>query len=89
MTDSNVIQIATQALWLAAKLAGPILAVSLAVGLAVALFQALTQIQEASLSFVPKLLAIALVIALSGHWMIAQIEYFVATLFQQIPQLLG
>ncbi|MGH9103577.1 MAG: flagellar biosynthesis protein FliQ [Acidimicrobiales bacterium] len=89
MTDANVISLATQALVLAAKLAGPILLVSLLIGLAVAIFQSATQIQEASLSFVPKVAGIALVIVLAGHWMIGQITGFTDQLFAQVPRLLG
>lgn len=89
MTDSQVLTIATQTLVLAAKLAGPILAASLIVGLVVAIFQSASSVQEASLAFVPKLAAIALVILVAGNWMIGQLVGFTDGLFAQLPRLLG
>ena len=72
MTDNAVIHIAVQTMILAAKLAGPILVVSLAIGFAVSLLQSVTQIQEVTLSFVPKLIGVGLVILLTGNWMLGQ-----------------
>jgi flagellar biosynthetic protein FliQ len=62
MNDGPILQIAGQTLYLATKLAGPVLAGALAIGLLVALLQTLTQIQEATLSFLPKLAVIALIL---------------------------
>ena len=89
MTDSAVVSIAIQAIIITAKLAGPILIVSLAIGLGVSLLQSVTQIQEVTLSFVPKLVGVALVIVVSGHWMLAQIIAFTQQLFEMLPRLLG
>ncbi len=89
MSQSSVIQIAGQAIYLAFELAGPVLGAALAVGLLVSLFQTLTQIQEATLSFLPKLAAIALVLFVTGHWMIGQLITFTTTLYGEIPKLLG
>jgi len=71
------------------KLAGPALAASLIIGLLVSLFQTLTQLQEATLTFLPKLLAIAGVIYLTAHWMITQLTTFTVSLYGEIPKLLG
>ena len=88
MTDSSVIDIAVQSILLATKLAAPILGVSLAIGLFIGLIQSATQLQEQTLSFVPKLAGVALVLVISGHWMLAQIIGFTHGLFDMIPQLL-
>ena len=70
------VDLAREALWIALKISLPILAVGLAVGLVVSIFQAATQIQEASLSFLPKLLAIVLTLALLLPWILATlVEY--------------
>ncbi len=88
MNDSSVTEIAIQSIWLATKLAGPTLVVSLLIGLAVGMVQSATQIQEQTLAFVPKLAGIALVIVLSGNWMLAQIIDYTTNLFDMVPQLL-
>jgi flagellar biosynthetic protein FliQ len=89
MTDSSVLEIATQSIILAAKLAGPMLIVSLLIGLGIGLVQSATQIQEQTLTFVPKLAGIALVIVLAGNWMLAQTIAFTHDLFDMLPTLLG
>ena len=89
MTDSAVVSIAIQAIMVTAKLAGPILIVSLAIGLGVSLIQSVTQIQEVTLSFVPKLAGVALVIVVSGHWMLSQLITFTQQLFELLPHLLS
>ena len=88
MTDHEVINIAVQSILLATKLAAPILGVSLAIGLFVGLIQSATQIQEQTLTFVPKLAGIALVILVAGHWMLGETIAFTHSLFNMIPQLL-
>jgi flagellar biosynthetic protein FliQ len=88
MTDSSVIDIAVQSILLATKLAAPILGVSLAIGLAIGLLQSATQLQEQTLTFVPKLAGVALVLLVTGHWMLNEIIGFTHNLFAQIPQLL-
>jgi flagellar biosynthesis protein FliQ len=88
VTDSSVIDIAVQAILLATKLAAPILGVSLAIGLFIGLIQSATQLQEQTLSFVPKLAGVALVLVIAGHWMLSQIIGFTHGLFDMIPHLL-
>ena len=87
MNDASVTEIAIQSIMLATKLAGPILIVSLLIGLGVGLVQSATQIQEQTLAFVPKLIGIALVIVLTGNWMLAQIISFTQGLFDLVPSL--
>lgn len=72
-----------------AKVAGPILIVSLAIGLGISLFQSVTQIQEMTLTFVPKLMAVAGVIVVGGNWMLHEIVTFTQQLFALIPDLIG
>jgi flagellar biosynthetic protein FliQ len=89
MTDTAVVHLAAQALILALKLSMPILLVTLVIGFAVSLLQSVTQIQEVTLSFVPKLLGVAVVILFSGRWMLGQTVDFTHRLFEQLPQLLS
>jgi flagellar biosynthetic protein FliQ len=89
MSDNAVMDIAVQALVIATKLAAPILLVSLAIGLGVGLLQSATQVQEQTLTFVPKLAGIALVIVLAGHWMLTEIVGFTHNLFDMIPVLIS
>jgi flagellar biosynthetic protein FliQ len=88
MTDASVIDIAVQSILLATKLAAPILGVSLAIGLFIGLIQSATQLQEQTLTFVPKLAGVALVIIFTGNWMLSQLIGFTHQLFAMIPQLL-
>jgi flagellar biosynthetic protein FliQ len=89
MNEDTVVNLATQAMTLALKVAGPILIVGLVVGIVVSLFQAVTQIQEQSLSFIPKIVAVGLVIMLLGPWMLTQIVDWTQNLYMSIPQLIG
>ena len=84
-----VIDIGVQALVLAAKLGAPMLVTALVVGFAISVFQSITQIQEVTLSFVPKAVAVAIALVISGQWMIAESVTFTQTLFERIPQLVG
>jgi flagellar biosynthetic protein FliQ len=86
--DTSIIEIGVQTMIICAKLCAPILLVSLGVGLAVSLFQSVTQIQEATLAFVPKLIGVALVLAVGGHWMLAELVGFTNQLFDMVPRLL-
>lgn len=88
MTDTMVIQIGLQAMLLAAKLAGPILMTTLGLGLAIGLFQSVTQIQEPTLTFVPKFIGTAVVLLLGGAWMLREAVGFTETLFDLVPTLL-
>ena len=86
--DTSVVEIAVQTMIICAKLCAPILVISLAIGLIVSLFQSVTQIQEITLSFVPKLIGVGLVLMLSGHWMMGEMIGFTNRLFDMVPQLL-
>lgn len=81
MTEGQVIDIAKETLWIIIKVSAPLLLVSLIVGLVISIFQTVTSIQEQTLTFVPKLLAIFLVIMLTGNWMIKTIVDFLVELF--------
>ncbi len=89
MTSQDAIDIGTDALVLAAKVAGPFLLVILSIGLLVGLLQSVTQVQEQTLSFVPKLIGTAIVIAVSGSWMLEQMVAFGHEVMQRAPQLLS
>jgi flagellar biosynthetic protein FliQ len=87
--SADVIDIGTQALTVAAELAAPVLITALVVGFAISVFQSITQIQETSLSFVPKVVAVSLALLICGQWMISDIVTFTLNLFHQIPHLVG
>lgn len=89
MTDSDVIQIGLDAMILALKLGGPILMLTMGIGLAVGLVQSVTQLQEQTLTFVPKCFGVAIVILVGGSWMLQSVVSFTSDLFARIPQLLG
>jgi len=89
MTDTSVIEIVLQALILVAKVAGPILATSLAVGLTISLIQSVTQVQEMTLVFVPKMIGVAIVLLVAGHWMLSQLVAFTNQMYALIPRLLA
>ncbi len=89
MTDTQVIEIGLQAMIVAAKLSAPILLTALAVGFGISLFQSVTQIQEATLSFVPKAVAVGAVVLFSGNWMLHEMTSFTQQLFAMLPELLG
>lgn len=81
MNENIVIDIAREAIFLIIKVAAPILIVSLTVGLIVSILQTVTSIQEQTLTFVPKLIAILLVVVLFGNWMLTSIKEFMVELF--------
>ena len=81
MDTGTVINIARQTVWIIVKTAVPILLVSMIVGLVISLFQTLTSIQEQTLTFVPKLIAILLTLMLLGAWMLNQITGFMGNLW--------
>ncbi|HUX69595.1 flagellar biosynthetic protein FliQ [mine drainage metagenome] len=89
MNTNAVLDIAMSAIIIAAKLAAPILVTALVVGFTVSLVQSVTQIQEVTLSFVPKAIAVALALVIAGHWMISEMVTFTQQLFDRIPTLLG
>lgn len=89
MGPETVLDIGREALWLAVLLAGPMLGAALAVGLFIGVIQAATQIQEMTLSFIPKLLSLVVVLFLVGPWMLRLIVTFSERLFLDIPGLVG
>jgi len=89
MTTEQVLDIGTKALLVCAKIAGPFLVVVLAVGLVIGLLQSVTQVQEPTLTFVPKLVGAAVVIAVSGNWMLAEMVSFGHELMDSVPTLLN
>lgn len=86
MTSDLAIQLFSQLMWTAALIAAPVLLVTLLVGLLVSIFQAVTQIQEMSLTFIPKLLATAVVLVSIGPWMLKRLVDYAAALIQGIPR---
>lgn len=89
MGQDQVVSLATQAMTLALKIAGPLLLVGLVIGLLVSIFQAVTQIQEQSLSFIPKIVGVAVLIVVLGPWMLDQLVAYAQNLFLSIPSLIG
>ena len=89
MNQDTVINLATQAMMLALKIGGPVLLLGLIVGLLVSIFQAVTSIQEQSLSFIPKIVGVAVLIVVLGPWMLGQIVSYAQNLYLSIPSLLG
>ncbi|MDJ0319346.1 flagellar biosynthesis protein FliQ [Pseudarthrobacter sp. PS3-L1] len=89
MNTNAVLDICLQALLVAAKLSAPVLITALVVGLAISLVQSVTQLQEATLSFVPKAVAVAIALVVCGHWMISEMVTFTHELFERIPALLS
>jgi flagellar biosynthesis protein FliQ len=89
MTDTQVIHIGLQAMAIAAKLGAPVLLTALIIGFVISLFQSVTQIQEVTLSFVPKAIGVGVVLLVSGNWMLHELVTFTASLFAQIPDLIG
>jgi flagellar biosynthetic protein FliQ len=89
MDTTAVLNIGLQALILAAKLCAPILITALVVGFAISLLQSVTQVQEVTLAFVPKAIAVGVALLVAGHWMISETISFTQDLFARIPALLG
>lgn len=89
MTPETIITLGQRAMELAILLSAPLLLTGLAVGVIVSLFQAATQINEMTLSFVPKLVALVLVLMLAGSWMLELLVDFTRNLMKDIPHLIG
>ena len=88
MTDNQIINLGLEAMTMAAKLSTPILITALLIGFAISLFQSVTQIQEATLSFVPKAVGVAVAMLISGNWMLHEMITYTRNLYEQIPSLL-
>ncbi len=89
MNDTTVIEIVVRMFLITGELVAPMLLTALAIGLAVSLIQSITFIQEATLTFVPKMAGVALAIVLAGHWMLSTLVGFTNQLFQLVPQLVS
>ena len=89
MTDTDILDIAIDTMSVALKLSAPILLTALILGFAISLFQAMTQIQEFTLAFVPKVVGVGVALILSGNWMLHTLIDFTHDLFDRIPALLG
>ncbi|MBL1265101.1 flagellar biosynthesis protein FliQ [Candidatus Methylomicrobium oryzae] len=89
MTPNTIYDISQDAMIVAIKLTAPVLLPSLGVGLIIAMFQAATQINEATLTFVPKLIIIGLVLLIAGPWMLQLFLDYFQGLIKTIPQLIG
>lgn len=89
MTPDTVINLAEQSIYTIMIISAPMLLIALGVGLLVSVFQAMTQIQEQTLAFIPKILAVFISIVLFGPWMLTMLLDFTRDLFQNLPKLIG
>jgi flagellar biosynthesis protein FliQ len=89
MDQDTVINLASQAMTLALEIAGPIMLMGLVVGLVVSLFQAVTQLQEQALSFIPKIVGLAILLLILGPWMLEKLVNYATNLYMSIPTLIG
>jgi flagellar biosynthesis protein FliQ len=89
VSQDVVISIVTRAMEVGLKISLPVLLVGLVVGLVISVFQAVTQIQEQTLSFIPKVLGLVVVIVVGGPWMLDQILSWTQELYGSIPSLVG
>jgi flagellar biosynthetic protein FliQ len=89
MTPETVMTIAQRALEVTLMLAAPMLLVALLIGLLIGVFQAATQINEMTLSFIPKLLGMATALVIAGPWMLKELVNYTRTLIESIPTLVG
>jgi flagellar biosynthesis protein FliQ len=89
MTPEYVIEVGKQAIYVLLLVSAPILLAALVTGLFVSIFQAATQINEATLSFIPKLVVMFLTLVFAGPWMIEIMTDYMRRLFESIPQIVG
>ena len=89
MTPDTVIDLSQQALYVITMLAAPMLVSALLIGLLIGMFQAATQINEMTLSFIPKLLVLVLAIMVAGPWMLNLVLNYTRNLYLSIPGLIG
>jgi len=85
MEAAQVVELGRDALWLAVLLGAPLLGIALIVGVLIGVIQAATSVNEMTLSFIPKLAALALVLALAGNWQLELLVDFTRGLFEQLP----
>ncbi|MBQ2276288.1 MAG: flagellar biosynthesis protein FliQ [Lachnospiraceae bacterium] len=89
MTVGDILDITREALWIIIKCSAPMLIVSLVVGLVISIFQTATSIQEQTLTFVPKILAVFLTIMICGSWLLENFRDFMVTLFSNFSKFVG
>ena len=89
MSQDKVVSLIVDMMGVTMKVALPMLLVALVVGLLISILQAVTQIQEQTLSFIPKIIGLAVVIVVAGPWMLGQIVSYTAELYASIPSLVG
>lgn len=89
MTPEKVMDIGRQAIEMTLLLSGPLLLAALVIGLIVSIFQAATQINEQTLSFIPKLVGMFIVLIFAGPWMLQMMVDYIRRLFETIPQVIG
>ena len=89
MTSETVITIAEEGIWMVLLICGPLLILALVVGLIVSIFQATTQIQEQTLAFVPKIVAVLLGIIFFGPWMLSQLLSYTTDIFSNLTRFIG
>ena len=87
MDTSTVVELGRQAFWVTVLISAPLLGVALFVGLVIGILQAATSINEATLSFIPKLAAMAIALALVGGWQLTTLVDYTRSIFQRIPGL--
>ena len=87
MDTATVVDLGRQALWMTVLISAPLLGVALFVGLLIGILQAATSINEATLSFIPKLVALAITLAVVGGWQLTTLVDYTRALFQRIPGL--
>ena len=89
MNQDTVVSLVADMMAVALKIAMPLLLSALVIGLLVSIFQAVTQIQEQTLSFIPKVVGIVVVLVVAGPWMLDQVVTYTQRLYEQIPSLVG
>lgn len=87
--EQQIIEIVAEALLTATKLSGPVLVSTLVIGLGLSIVQSATQIQESTLTFLPKLVVAAVVLVLTGSWSLRVLESFTRELFTVVPRLIN
>ena len=88
MNQDVVINVAMQAMQVAFKVAMPLLLVGLVIGLVISVFQAVTQIQEQTLTFIPKIVGMGLVLVIAGPWMLSEVVTYTEQLYSSIPTMI-
>ena len=89
MNQDTVISVSMQAMQLAFKISMPLLLVGLVIGLVVSVFQAVTQIQEQTLTFIPKIVGMGVVLVIAGPWMLSEVVTYTQQLYGSIPDLIA